>query len=97
MLWRQGQQYWQQERRICGQLAHTRPGQAVQLTLADILSAHEAKSFDYRVGGYIRHISHPQGDDSHEQGPGKVDGVSQSQVLTADTQIHSCFQQPAQV
>eukprot|EP00775_Hariotina_reticulata_P003202 gene3202-3479_t len=50
-----GQQYWQQERHICSYLAHTRPGQDVHLTLADILSAHEAKSFDYRVLHLLLH------------------------------------------
>jgi hypothetical protein len=46
----QGQQYWQQERRICSQLAGTQPGHDVTLTQADIVAAHESKSFDYRVG-----------------------------------------------
>jgi hypothetical protein len=46
----QGRQYWQQERCICSHLAGTQPGHKVTLKQADIVAAHEAKSFDYRVG-----------------------------------------------
>lgn len=45
----QGQRYWQQERRVCTELAHLQPGHPVTLTLADVLQTHELKSFDYRV------------------------------------------------
>lgn len=46
----QGQQYWQQERRVCRELAQLRPGHPTQLSLSDVLLTHELKSFDYRVG-----------------------------------------------
>ncbi len=45
----QGQAYWQQERQVCAELAHLQPGHPMNLSLADVLSTHELKSFDYRV------------------------------------------------
>lgn len=53
-LKKQGQQYWQQERRVCAELAQLRPGHAVNLTLADVLATHELKSFDYRVSTCVQ-------------------------------------------
>ncbi|KAF6258243.1 hypothetical protein COO60DRAFT_1138059 [Scenedesmus sp. NREL 46B-D3] len=50
-----GQLYWQQERHICSQLASTQPGREAMLTLAEIVAAHESKSFDYRVLHLLLH------------------------------------------
>jgi hypothetical protein len=50
-----GQRYWAQERRLCAEFAHLRPGHAQALGLADVLAAHEAKSFDYRVLHLLLH------------------------------------------
>lgn len=44
-----GQQYWQQERRVCRELAQLKPGHPTRLSLSDVLLTHELKSFDYRV------------------------------------------------
>uniref|UniRef100_A0A383VVX6 Uncharacterized protein n=1 Tax=Tetradesmus obliquus TaxID=3088 RepID=A0A383VVX6_TETOB len=50
-----GQQYWRQERHICSQLAATQPGHAAGLSLSEVVAAHEAKSFDYRVLHLLLH------------------------------------------
>ncbi|KAF8063085.1 smkA [Scenedesmus sp. PABB004] len=50
-----GQRYWAAEQRLCGALARTAPGAAPSLSLDDVLSTHEAKSFDYRVLHLLLH------------------------------------------
>lgn len=65
----QGRRYWQLERRLCADMlqaaaqssagaAAAKPATAtatVPFTLADVLTTHESKSFDYRVLNLLLH------------------------------------------